>query len=149
MMESIGLSAETVRALSDYAPLTGLFLSQVNRGPQASPFHHNLQSDLSSPSGEPDGRRHASQPCVPVAAVTISEPARFANPPGVPLTASASSDVAALSSVLPSAGDRQAVAAIGFALVATADRVLMNSITLRVVAASASAENSKSISARS
>jgi hypothetical protein len=86
-----------------------------------------------------------NQPCLPVAAVTISEPARALPPTHSSLasmTAAASPDVAAFSSVLPSTGDRQAVAAVGSASAATAIRVLRNAATLRVVAASLIAFNS-------
>ena len=91
------------------------------------------------------------QPRAAVAAVTNSESTRTlppAFPPCVSALAEASIGASAFSSELPSAGDRQAVAAIGSALVATADRDSMNATTLRVVAASSIAAKSKSVSAR-
>jgi hypothetical protein len=93
------------------------------------------------------------QPPSDAAAVNLSSRSMRLTSGGVSSTAAGDTSppcvAAAFSSEVHPAGVRLAVAAIGSALVATADRVLKNSITLRVVAESASAENSKSVSARS
>jgi hypothetical protein len=91
------------------------------------------------------------QPGTTVAAVAISEPTR--SPPTFPLGASllaeASKGASAFSSeIRRGVRVRDAVAAVGSASVATADRDSMNATTLRVIAASSIADISKSVSAR-
>lgn len=103
-----------------------------------------------SPSGEPDGRRHASQPPAEAAAVNLSSRSTRTSSGGgsTPAAGITSPDAAAFSSELPVLRDRQAVAAFGFASAATADRAsAKNASTFFVVAASVIAANSKSISA--
>lgn len=112
--------------------------------------HDHLSSNFEVPHpGSKTAAAEVHQPGSPAAAVTHLETVHASNiPPCAPMTAAASSDAAAFSSELPSAGDRQAVAAIGPALVAAADRDSMNATTLRVIAASSIAAKSSFVSAR-
>lgn len=116
--------------------------------------HSYLLSSFTVPHpGSPTAATERNQPCVPVAAVIISEPARALPPTpsslGASRLAEASQGASAFSSVIRRGGRvRDAVAAVGFASVATADRDSMNATTLRVIAASSIADISKSISAR-
>jgi hypothetical protein len=93
------------------------------------------------------------QPGSPAAAVTISRSARALPPAhsslGAPSPAEASRGASAFSfEIRRGVRVREAVAAVGSASVATADRDNMNATTLRVIAASLIAAKSSFVSAR-